>query len=116
MADVDVLIVDASYTEEEYPAKMGWGHGTYQAAIEQAAAAHTGQLIFTHHEPGRSDAQLDAIFAEISTRHGGSGIRITWPGKECRSIFEAAVRSFFSRRQIPASRPGLHGFRRYRFF
>lgn len=75
MADVDVLIVDASYTEEEYPAKMGWGHGTYQAAIEQAAAAHAGQLIFTHHEPGRSDAQLDAIFAEISTRHGGSGIR-----------------------------------------
>jgi len=75
MADVDVLIVDASYTGEEYPGKKGWGHGTYQAAIEQAAAAHVRQLIFTHHEPGRSDAQLDAIFADVSARHGGSGVR-----------------------------------------
>src|SRR5205823_2281147 len=29
MAGVDALIVDCSYTVEEYPARQGWGHGTF---------------------------------------------------------------------------------------
>ncbi len=33
---VDALIADCSYTEQEYPAKKGWGHGTYHSSIQYA--------------------------------------------------------------------------------
>ena len=61
MKDVDALIIDSSYTPEEYATKRGWGHGTYESAIKLAAAANAKKLFFTHHEPTRSDAELDEI-------------------------------------------------------
>jgi ribonuclease BN (tRNA processing enzyme) len=62
MKDVDALIVDSSYTNEEYVSKQGWGHGTYDSGIKLATAANAKKLFFTHHEPTRSDASLDAIY------------------------------------------------------
>jgi len=66
---VDVLIVDSSYTPDEYPAKQGWGHGTYDTAIEMAKAASVKHLYCTHHEPTRSDDALEKVFAEALARH-----------------------------------------------
>ena len=60
----DILIYDAQYTPEEYPAKVGWGHSTWQAGVELARAAAVPQLVLFHHDPGRGDAQLAAIEAE----------------------------------------------------
>jgi phosphoribosyl 1,2-cyclic phosphodiesterase len=60
---VDVFIADCSYTDEEYPAKKGWGHGTFTSSIETAKAAGVRLLFCTHHEPTRSDDALDAVFA-----------------------------------------------------
>jgi len=65
MKDVDALIVDSSYTSEEYVAKQGWGHGTYDSGIKLAVAAKAKKLFFTHHEPTRSDANLDAIYQNL---------------------------------------------------
>ena len=62
-AGADVLIYDAQYTPEEYPAKVGWGHSTWQAGAELARAAGVPQLVLFHHDPNRSDTQLDAIEA-----------------------------------------------------
>jgi len=61
---VDVLIADASYTAREYPAKKGWGHGTFDSCMQMAEAAGAGQLFLTHHEPTRSDDELEAVFRE----------------------------------------------------
>ena len=61
---VDVLIADSSYTVEEYPAKKGWGHGTYQSCMQLAEKAGAQQLFLTHHEPTRSDDALEAVFKE----------------------------------------------------
>jgi mRNA degradation ribonuclease J1/J2 len=61
---VDVLIADCSYTQAEYPAKKGWGHGTYNTSIQIAAAAKARVLFCTHHEPTRSDDALEAAFAQ----------------------------------------------------
>ncbi len=61
----DVLIIDAQYTDEEYRDKVGWGHGTYSSGIELGRAAGVGRVLLTHHEPTRSDDQLDAIAAWI---------------------------------------------------
>src|SRR3569623_710760 len=59
-AGADILIYDAQYTPEEYPAKVGWGHSTWQAGAELARAAGVPQLVLFHHAPARTDAQLAA--------------------------------------------------------
>jgi len=59
---VDALIIDSSYTVEEYEKKKGWGHGTYTGAIQLAKAAKVKKLFFTHHEPTRTDDQLERIY------------------------------------------------------
>ena len=62
MSGVDLLIADSSYTSAEYPDKRGWGHGTFQSSLHYAACARVGTLVFTHHEPTRSDDDLEAAF------------------------------------------------------
>ena len=63
---VDVLIADSAYTEQEYPAKKGWGHGTYNSCIDMAKNAGAKALYLTHHEPLRSDDELDGIQKKMS--------------------------------------------------
>lgn len=57
----DLLIYDSQYTEEEYPAKVNWGHTPMEYAI--AAANRTGvkRLAMFHHDPDRSDDDLDEL-------------------------------------------------------
>jgi phosphoribosyl 1,2-cyclic phosphodiesterase len=57
-ANADVLIHDAQYTETELEDKRGWGHSSYDQAIEVAKLASVGQLIVTHHDPDHDDAFL----------------------------------------------------------
>ena len=59
---VETLIVDASYTDAEYAKKIGWGHGSYGSTLELAKSAAVQRLFFTHHEPTRSDTELEAIY------------------------------------------------------
>jgi phosphoribosyl 1,2-cyclic phosphodiesterase len=68
---VDVLIVDCSYTTAEYPAKKGWGHGTFAGAIALARRTGVKKLVCTHHEPTRSDDELERVFAEALEQHPG---------------------------------------------
>lgn len=63
--NVDVLIIDSSFTDQEYQHKKNWGHGTYSSAIKLAKKAGAKKLFFTHHEPTRTDAALDKIYAEV---------------------------------------------------
>ena len=65
MHGVDALIVDTSYTDEEYEKRIGWGHGTYRSALMLAKQAKAKKLFFTHHEPVRSDDELEAIFHAV---------------------------------------------------
>jgi ribonuclease BN (tRNA processing enzyme) len=68
MRGVDVLIVDSSYTAEEYAAKKGWGHGHYDSSLDMALRVGAGQLYCTHHEPTRSDDDLEAVFSALMAR------------------------------------------------
>lgn len=64
MRGVDVLIADSSYTDREYPAKKGWGHGTFSSSISSARQVGAKVLFCTHHEPTRSDDALEEAFKE----------------------------------------------------
>jgi len=61
MQDADILIHEAQYTPEEYPAKRNWGHSTYDYVVQLAAAAHVRRLFLTHHDPSHTDAILRGI-------------------------------------------------------
>lgn len=65
---LDVLITDATYTEEEYKMKVGWGHGTFQTCYDMAKSVQSKYVVFTHHEPTRNDQALDAIADEWQTQ------------------------------------------------
>ncbi|MEW6164829.1 MAG: MBL fold metallo-hydrolase [Pseudomonadota bacterium] len=73
---VDVLIVDTAYTIQEYPQKIGWGHGTFDSAIAMARRVGAKRLVCTHHEPTRNDDDLEKVFAEALTRHPDPGCEI----------------------------------------
>lgn len=61
----DVMIIDATYTDEEYNdpkySKVGWGHSTWQQAVKIAQAAQVKQLVLFHHDPAHNDDFLDRI-------------------------------------------------------
>jgi len=61
MRHADLLIHDAQYTPEEYPAKKNWGHSTYDYAVELAALSDVRQLALTHHDPTHDDAFLQQV-------------------------------------------------------
>jgi phosphoribosyl 1,2-cyclic phosphodiesterase len=66
---VTILVADCSYTRDEYPSKKGWGHSTFDSSIQLALDAGVKILYCTHHEPTRSDDELEAAFAEVLSRH-----------------------------------------------
>ena len=56
--DADLLIHDAQYTSEELKVKKGWGHSSYEQAIQVAEMAGVKQLAITHHDPDHDDEFL----------------------------------------------------------
>jgi phosphoribosyl 1,2-cyclic phosphodiesterase len=57
--NADVLLHDAQYTDQEYRFARGWGHSTYKDAIDLAVEAGVKRLGLFHHDPDRTDDDLD---------------------------------------------------------
>ena len=66
--DADVLVHEAQYTNEELTANRGWGHSSFDQAIEVAERAGVKQLLMTHHDPLHNDAFLLAKEKECQAR------------------------------------------------
>jgi phosphoribosyl 1,2-cyclic phosphodiesterase len=60
----DVLIYDCTYTDAEYPSKIGWGHSTWQEGVKLALAAGVKQLVIFHHDPSHDDEFMDKVAIE----------------------------------------------------
>ena len=68
----DLLIHDTQYTHEEYiDSKLGWGHSTFEYAINSAHKAGVKQLLLFHHDPMRTDTQLDTLIDNYRSRVQG---------------------------------------------
>ncbi len=58
---VDYLIHDAMYLDDEKERIHGWGHSLISQTLQLAADAKVANLILFHHDPARTDDQLDVI-------------------------------------------------------
>lgn len=57
----DILVHDAQYTEAELEVRRGWGHSTVAEACGLAEEASVGRLVLFHHDPDRSDDEVDGL-------------------------------------------------------
>ena len=61
----DLLIHDSMYTDDEYPNRIGWGHSTFNQSLRLAEDGEVKKLLFFHHDPTRSDDELDEIVNRV---------------------------------------------------
>jgi phosphoribosyl 1,2-cyclic phosphodiesterase len=64
----NLLIHDAQYTDDEYPARVGWGHSTLNQVVAFAELTQVERLVTFHHEPDHPDEVIDSIHDEIRSR------------------------------------------------
>jgi len=58
----DLLVHDSQYTQEEYEStRVGWGHTTFEHAIEVAKRGKIKRLALFHHDPTRTDTQIGEL-------------------------------------------------------
>ena len=57
----DLVLHDAQYLEEEYEAKIGWGHSSVDDAVAFCRAVGANRLMLFHHDPDRSDRALELV-------------------------------------------------------
>ena len=70
-----VLVHDSMFTTDEYRQHRGWGHSTYEDAVELALEGEVDTLVLFHHKPERTDDEVDRRTDEcrsLVTRRGGS--------------------------------------------
>lgn len=59
LSGVDVLIHDATYFDEEYPAHAKWGHSALSEVLKLAEEARVKQLYLFHHDPAHDDEAVN---------------------------------------------------------
>lgn len=89
--NADVMIYDATYTDQEYysekSSKVGWGHSTWQEAVKVARAANVKKLVIFHHDPLHNDDFLDSVGEQVGQQfpdslmaREGQSIQLVPPG------------------------------------
>ncbi len=67
----DLVIYDSTYTDKEFPAKIGWGHSTWQEGMRLCQAANVKRLAIFHHDPDHEDRFMERLEEEA---------RFAWEG------------------------------------
>jgi len=64
---VDLLIHDAQHTAAELPTRVSWGHSAADYAVRLGEVAGAGAVLLYHHDPNRTDADVDAMVAGFTS-------------------------------------------------
>jgi phosphoribosyl 1,2-cyclic phosphodiesterase len=77
--DADILVHDTQYTHKEYLAgKIGWGHSSFEWAINSAHKAGVKHLVLFHHEPLRNDQELEGLYkAYVKSIQGHTRMKVS---------------------------------------
>jgi phosphoribosyl 1,2-cyclic phosphodiesterase len=71
-----VLVHDTMYRADEYRNFVGWGHSTYEDAVELALEASVDRLVLFHHHPERTDDEVDRCVAACRELVQARGARL----------------------------------------
>jgi len=75
--NADLLIHDGQYTEQEYRnGRSRWGHSSIEQATQAAEAAGCRRLALIHHDPMRSDSELDVLARHYGGLRSASGLEV----------------------------------------
>ena len=61
VSGADLMIYDCTYTDDEFPRYVGFGHSTWQEGIRICEDAGVKQLAIFHHAPEHDDDFLDHV-------------------------------------------------------
>ena len=87
VSGADIVFHDAQYTDEELPARGYFGHSWPGYALGLALAAGAKRLVLFHHDPQRTDDEIDAMVAgyqdaAVPVEGATEGARIDlWPAE-----------------------------------
>lgn len=68
----ELVVYDCTYVEEEMQRYRGYGHSTWQQGVKLCKAAGAKRLALFHHDPARTDAQIEAIEQEAAQAFSGA--------------------------------------------
>jgi len=68
----DVVIYDSTYTEDEFPERLGWGHSTWVEGMKLCRMAGARQLAIFHHDPDHEDDFMEGLEAEAKAAWEGN--------------------------------------------
>ncbi len=70
--DADLVVYDCSYTDEEFPSRVGWGHSTWQEGVRLCLAAGAKSLAIFHHDPDHEDDFMRQVEADAKAMWSGA--------------------------------------------
>ena len=107
MQNADVVIHDAQYTSEEYPARKNWGHSTWAYVTGIAAAANVKRLFLSHHDPTHNDDFLDRTqeSARALAAAAGSAMNVECAREGYEEKFERSATSQGRVNEVVTSEP-----------
>ena len=74
--NADLLVMDATFDQDEYFEKLNWGHAYPEYVVAVAKAAGVKCVGLFHHSPDATDDDLDEIAQQ-------------WAAHKCPSVFVA---------------------------
>lgn len=57
--NANVLVIDTTYSDEEYSRKINWGHSCVSVVMRVANQAKVDRVCLYHHDPGQTDEDID---------------------------------------------------------
>jgi phosphoribosyl 1,2-cyclic phosphodiesterase len=59
--NADLVIYDSTYTEEEFPSRIGWGHSTWNEGMRLCREVNAKKLAIFHHDPDHDDGFMKKL-------------------------------------------------------
>jgi phosphoribosyl 1,2-cyclic phosphodiesterase len=100
----DLLIHDAQYLPEDMATHRGWGHSSFEEAVHLALEAGVKSLLLTHHDPGRTDAQVRELVSRARQMVQVSGQALTVDAVREGDEISLAAREATPGRRLAAAR------------
>lgn len=80
----DLLLHDAQFVDAERAVALDFGHSTIEAVLDFADRCEVGEVVLTHHSPGRTDQELRALEQLFVRTPGGRPVSFAVQGQVVR--------------------------------